>query len=421
MVTFDPLVTTTSAADWEDPDRWASVPLRTRGWLAGFTRIVVFSAHPDDETLGVGGLLVVAGELGIDISVVVATSEGDERLVELTSALSRLGTTIDLTVLGLADGGLKHEADLLRDGIDLALAARRSDATLVLAPWPGDRHGDHRTLGREVAAACAVHGDTLLLYPIWLWQWGSPDDLPWSRVSEVELSAAARERKRVALAAFASQLHTSANPHGVLTSAFVERAVHGREVLFEPEETAAGDHFEALHRTSADPWSVRTRWYERRKRALTCAALPRERYARGFEIGCSNGEMSALLAERCDTLLCVDSAPTAVALASERTAGLADVVVQRMRVPGEWPEGRFDLVVVSEVAYYLATDQWADTIDRILGSLTEGGQVVLCHWTGHADDFAQSGWDAHAEFATRSGVRVLVQHHDEDFLLEVFG
>lgn len=421
MVTFDPLVTTTPPAAWEDPARWATVPRRSREWLAGFTRIVVFSAHPDDETLGVGGLLVLAGELGIDISVIVATSERDERVVELTSALSHLGTTADLTVLGLTDGGLKHEADPLRDGIDRALASRRSDTTLVLAPWPGDRHGDHRTLGREVAAACAVHGDRLLLYPIWLWQWGSPDDLPWDRASEVELTSSARERKRAALSAFASQLHTPANPEAVLTGDFVERAVHGREVLFEPEEGAIGDHFEALHRVSADPWSVRTRWYERRKRALTCAVLPKERYASGFEIGCSNGEMSALLAERCDALVCVDSAPTAVALAAERTADAAGVQVQRMRVPGEWPEGSFDLVVVSEVAYYLAADQWAAAVDRIVGSLAEGGQVVLCHWMGQADDFAQSGWDAHAAFANRSGLRVLVQHHDEEFLLEVFG
>ncbi|MFE4950567.1 PIG-L family deacetylase [Leifsonia sp. NPDC056665] len=418
---FDPFIMATPAAVWEDSARWSSVPRRTRDWLAGFTRIVVFSAHPDDETLGVGGLLVQAGELGIDISVIVATSDREERVVELTSALSRLGTTIDLTVLGLTDGGLKHEADLLRDGIELALAARRSDTMLVLAPWPGDRHGDHRTLGREVAAACAVHGDTLMLYPVWLWQWGSPDDLPWARVSEVELSASARARKRVALSAFASQLHTSANPEGVLTSAFVERAVHGREVLFEPEESVIGDHFEALHQVSADPWSVRTRWYERRKRLLTSAVLPKEQYARGFEIGCSNGEMSALLAERCEALVCVDSAPTAVALASERTAAASNVVVQRMRIPEEWPEGSFDLVVVSEVVYYLAADQWAETVDRILGSLAEGGHVVLCHWTGHADDFAQSGWDAHAAFAKRAGLRVLVQHQDEGFLLEVFG
>lgn len=421
MVSFDPLVATTPFDDWEDPARWESVPRRTAEWLTGYTRIVVFSAHPDDETLGVGGLLALAGERGIDVSVIVATNDREERVVELQTALSLLGSTTDLTVLGLTDGGLKHEADLLRDGVDLALASRRGGSTLVLAPWPGDRHGDHRTLGREVAAACAVHGDDLLLYPIWMWQWGSPDDLPWARASEVELTAVARARKRAALSAFASQLHTATNPDGVLTDDFIDRAVNGREVLFEPEASVVEDHFEALHRANGDPWSVRTRWYERRKRSITCAVLPRERYGRGFEIGCSIGELSVLLAGRCETLIGVDSAPTAVSLATERTAGLPNVAIGRMRVPEEWPEGSFDLIVVSEVAYYLAADQWTVAIDRIVASLATGGHVVLCHWTGHADDFAQSGWDAHAAFANRTGLRVLVQHHDEEFLLEVFG
>lgn len=421
MVTFDPLVTATPADVWEDPERWSSVPVRTAGWLAAFSRIVVFSAHPDDETLGAGGLLALAGELGVDVSVVVATADAEERIGELEAALALLGPSAELTTLGLTDGALKHQADALRDAVESALAGLPPDATLVLAPWPGDRHGDHRTLGREVAAVSARLGHTALLYPIWLWQWGGPDDLPWERASQVELTAIARARKRVALAAFASQLHSTGNPDGVLSEDFLERAVHGREVLFEPEARPLEDHFEALHRSSDDPWSVRTRWYERRKRAVTCAALPNERYARAFEIGCSNGELSALLAERCESLLSVDSAPTAVALAAERTAAEPNVRVQRMRVPEEWPEGPLNLVVVSEVAYYLAADQWATTVDRIAGSLAEGGHVVLCHWTGHADDFAQSGADAHASFAERTGLRTLVRHRDEEFVLEVFG
>jgi protein-L-isoaspartate O-methyltransferase len=291
----------------------------------------------------------------------------------------------------------------------------------VLAPWPADRHGDHRTLGREVAAACASHGGTLLLYPVWLWQWGSPGDVPWDRASVVVLTPGARDRKRDGLSAFASQLRSPANPGGVLSRGFVERASRGREVLFAPEGGALADHFEDVHRADPDPWSARTRWYERRKRVLALAVLPKENYDRGFEVGCSNGEMSALLAERCGALLSVDNAPTAVALATDRTATAPNVVVRRMRVPEEWPQGGFDLIVVSEVAYYLAADQWGATIDRIRGSLSDGGHVLLCHWTGQAEDFAQSGRDAHASFRQRSGLRCLVRHEDENFVLEVFG
>ena len=67
-------------------------------------------------------------------------------------------------------------------------------------------------------------------------------------------------------------------------------------------------HFEALFTSSNDPWGFRTRWYEARKRSLTLACLPHQRYASGFEPGCANGELSAVLAERCDHLLVCDGA-----------------------------------------------------------------------------------------------------------------
>lgn len=420
MVRFDPLVTVTPHEEWEEEARRRDVPRRSAEWLAGFEAVTVLAAHPDDETLGAGGVIASCAEAGIPVSVVVATVAEPTRAAELVAALDRLGVTTEPVFLGLTDGRLKHEADALRRALEQILPA---DALrrLVLAPWPGDRHGDHRTLGREAAGVCAATGDTLRYYPIWLWQWGTPDDLPWSRATEVDLSAEARGRKRAALAAFPSQLHSPANPSGVLAAGLVERASGGPEVLIEPQADPLGEHFERLHRASADPWSVRTRWYERRKRALTLAALPAERYGRALELGCSNGELSAGLAERCDSVLGLDASEAAVELASRRTAELPAVSIERMRVPGEWPSGTFDLVVVSELAYYLAADQWAATIERIVASLAPGGAVLLCHWSGAADDFAQTGAEAHDRFAAQSGLRRLVGHVDEAFLLEVYG
>jgi LmbE family N-acetylglucosaminyl deacetylase/SAM-dependent methyltransferase len=419
VVSFDPLVTVTPHEEWEEEARRREVPRRTAEWLAGFDAVTVLAAHPDDETLGAGGLIASCAEAGIPVSVVVATVAEPARAAELADALDRLGVTTGPVLLGLTDGRLKHEADALRSGLEQVL---RADGTrrLVLAPWPGDRHGDHRTLGREAAEVCAAAGHTLRYYPIWLWQWGTPDDLPWSRASEVELTGEARKRKGAALAAFPSQVHSSANPSGVLPAGLLERATAGRELLIEPQEDPLGEHFERLHRASADPWSVRTRWYERRKRALTLASLPAERYGRALELGCSNGELSAALAERCDSVLGIDASAAAVELATRRTAELPTVRVERMRVPGEWPGGAFDLVVVSELAYYLAADQWKATIDRIVTCLAPGGAVLLCHWSGIADDFAQTGAEAHERFAAQSGLRRLVGHVDESFRLEVY-
>ncbi|WP_336493121.1 SAM-dependent methyltransferase, partial [Methylobacterium nigriterrae] len=84
------------------------------------------------------------------------------------------------------------------------------------------------------------------------------------------------------------------------TEEFLEHFRDWREVV---SVSSVGDHFDELHTRSDDPWSVRTRWYERRKRAITMASLPRKRFTRALEIGCSIGELSAELADRCDRLL----------------------------------------------------------------------------------------------------------------------
>ncbi|MDR6612602.1 PIG-L family deacetylase [Leifsonia sp. 1010] len=407
---------------WEALDEWSDVP----AFDDRPDELIVFSAHPDDETLGVGGLLARAAVDGIPVRVVVAAACDPGRMDELDAALATLGLPTAPAAaplaLGLPDGALKHHADDLRTAIAEILDTP-SDAgnRLVLAPWTGDRHGDHRTLGREVVAAARERGRRVLLYPVWLWQWGTPADVPWRRVREVVLDAGERSSKRTALAAFASQLRTSHNPDGVLEPGFVERAADGREVVIEPPEPA-DQHFERMHHERDDPWRVRTRWYERRRRAVLAASLPRERYGRAVELGCSIGETTSVLADRCDELIAVDGSASAVEAAAERLRDRPNVVVERMRVPQEWPAAAdhgTDLVIVSELAYYLAEDEWDAVIDRIVGSLAQGGEVLLCHWTGDSDDFAQSGEAAHARFRERSGLRPVVVHRDEEFVLEV--
>jgi SAM-dependent methyltransferase len=93
-------------------------------------------------------------------------------------------------------------------------------------------------------------------------------------------------------------------------------------------------YFDALYDACDDPWGFRSRWYERRKRLLTMAMLPRERYRRAFEPGCGNGELSAQLADRCDSLLAADLNETAVHLAALRVAAMPHVLVEcRMTGP----------------------------------------------------------------------------------------
>jgi len=97
-------------------------------------------------------------------------------------------------------------------------------------------------------------------------------------------------------------------------------------------------YFDGLYAQSDDPWLLRERWYERRKRALTLAMLPDERYVRAFEPGCANGELTAALAPRCGALLAADLSEEAVALARRRVAHLSHVHVERRAVPDDWPD-----------------------------------------------------------------------------------
>lgn len=132
-------------------------------------------------------------------------------------------------------------------------------------------------------------------------------------------------------------------------------------------------YFEQLFSANPDPWAFRSRWYEKRKRALTLALLPRQRYGRIFEPACANGELSLGLAERGDRLLCMDLSHTAAALAAERLAGYPEVQVVQGRLPEEWPEGEFDLIVLSELGYYLDSDDWRQVIDQARASLSPQG------------------------------------------------
>ena len=92
-----------------------------------------------------------------------------------------------------------------------------------------------------------------------------------------------------------------------------------------------------------------------RARRSTSARWPRSATAataRAFEAGCSIGVFTALLADRCDELLAVDIAQTAVEAARGRLAARTHVHVERRTLPQQWPAGPFDLVVCSEILYY---------------------------------------------------------------------
>ena len=183
--------------------------------------------------------------------------------------------------------------------------------------------------------------------------------------------------------------------------------------------TLPATYFAAMYAGAEDPWGFRSRWYEQRKREVTLAALTRPRYRRAFEPGCSIGVLTAALADRCDEVLAADVDECAVATARGGLARHGHVRVERLSVPQEWPDGMFDLVVLSEVGYYLSLDELNALCDRSIGSLSRDGVLVACHWRHPVEEYPLRGDTVHAVLRSRTEVASLARHEEEDFLLDV--
>ena len=178
-----------------------------------------------------------------------------------------------------------------------------------------------------------------------------------------------------------------------------------------------GSYFDGLYAAADDPWSMRGRWYEQRKYALTTAVLPRARYAEALEVGCSVGELTAALAARCDRLTAWDVSAAAVERARVRTAGLRGVRVEQRAIPGD-PLPPSDLLVLSEVLYYLDPGDLDAVLGQLRGAVRPGGTLLAVHWRHPVADYPQTGDSVHA--ALRSALdwpRVAV-HEEPDFLID---
>lgn len=160
------------------------------------------------------------------------------------------------------------------------------------------------------------------------------------------------------------------------------------------------DYFERLYREKGDPWAFATSAYERDKYRHSIEALPRARYANALEIGCAIGVLTQDLAARCGSLLAIDVSPTALADARRRCADLANVTFARLRMPHDPLPGRFDLIVLSEVAYYWDAADLERAAAALKNALEPDGDLLLVHYTGptnypHSGDAAVAALRKH--------------------------
>jgi hypothetical protein len=178
-------------------------------------------------------------------------------------------------------------------------------------------------------------------------------------------------------------------------------------------------YFTDMYAAGPDPWGFESRWYEHRKYLLTIAALLEPRYTAAFEPGCSVGVLTALLAERCEQLLATDIAPVALERAADRLQDADNVTLEARAVPEDWPPGPFDLVVLSEIAYYFDARTLEGLVRSVVDTTLPGATIVAVHWRG-TTDYPLSGDDAHAIIGAAPQLVRHALHLEESFVLEVW-
>lgn len=209
-------------------------------------------------------------------------------------------------------------------------------------------------------------------------------------------------------------------------------------------------YFDALYSDDTDPWQYQTRWYEKRKRDICLAVLPQPHYHAAIELGCGNGVFSELLAHRCQALVSIDGNAQAVQLAKQRLAESPQIRILQGIIPDvllnltsalikAYPlsvntlanKPSFDLIVISEILYYLSLKDIDTVIAWVQQHLALGGTLLCCHWRYPIDGFRMNGETVHQRLHQSFNSVIGAEGHqaafnhqsqtiDSDFLLDVW-
>ncbi|GAA1952401.1 bifunctional PIG-L family deacetylase/class I SAM-dependent methyltransferase [Microbacterium deminutum] len=444
MPAFSHLDAGTPEAVWLADPRTAGVPELE----LEVDELIVLAAHPDDETLGAAGLMNRVHRGGGRVTVIVATdgeaSHPDSpthtpgrlaalRRTEVGRAVESLAGGARVEFLGIPDGALRENIDALADSLTMVLeeldvAPSREHRVAIAAPWAGDGHRDHRIAAEAVARVCEGRGIRHLGYPIWLWHWGTPDDMPWDSARALTLTRSEITAKRRALGVHATQvapLSPAAGDEAVIHRDMRAHFERGVEVFIDESRrdsapSLAGEWFDRFYERHDDPWGFETRWYEKRKRGILMSALPNAHLGDVLEIGCATGLVTRELVARASHVVAVDPAEAALQAARARLGEESRVTFVHGLMPRDWPDGTFDTVVLSEVGYYLSADDLDGTIRLVEGCLSDDGCLVACHWRHPVADYPQTGDVVHAALRQSTVWEALVRHEERDFILEVF-
>lgn len=419
-------------------------------FLSSVERCLVLAPHQDDESLGCGGLIAYLKDNDKQVKVTFTTDGGashlyskafpKEKLVRLRrkeaiAALHILGVEhSDITFLDgpdsdlptVEEAGFEHFVEQVRSMI------LEFKPELILVPYELDPHRDHRATWNMLMQATKELQQIVPMiweYPIWLYQNAALEDLPQLKSGELKSLDVSKyiKLKEEAISAHLSQTTDliADDPSGFrLLPAMIDNFISGTEFYMQRVKlnlggTLSSAYFEQIYDENNDPWDFETSEYEKAKYAHTIQSLGNKHFSSGLEIGCSIGVLTEMLAQHCDALLSIDISAKALETAKKRLESNPNVDFKVAAIPDGFPEGKFDLIVMSEVGYYLSLTDLKRSIDRIEEQLLIGGTLVIIHWTHYVKDYPLTGDEVHEAFS-ESKLKHLHGDRTKDYRLDVY-
>jgi LmbE family N-acetylglucosaminyl deacetylase len=166
---------------------WRELPEGNLNDIIGDGTCLILAPHPDDESLGCGGLIAACVAAGRPPLVVILTDGAGShrnsrafpparlrarRAQEVRDAVGVLGLSEDrLVFLDQPDAAAPVDGPGFEGVLAtlLALIGREPGCSAIVAPWRYDPHCDHEAAALLGAAAAAGAGVKHVAYPVWGW------------------------------------------------------------------------------------------------------------------------------------------------------------------------------------------------------------------------------------------------------------
>ena len=181
--------------------------------------------------------------------------------------------------------------------------------------------------------------------------------------------------------------------------------------------------FDETFSKSSDPWAYTSSFYETSKFRTTIRCLPKVQFKNAFEIGCAIGVLSQKLAKKCDRLLSVDYSEVGLEEARKRCVGFPQVRFEQMQIPQQFPTEKFDLILFSEVGYYLTMPDLLTAKQKIIDQLLPGGYLLMVHFRSQVESFILNGDIVHDTFLQESAqfLKHLGDPRQQKFWIDIRG